>query len=304
MVKELAGHDALTKQVECGVLSGKDMSLLFDASPSIHRLASQPGLYRLLSSPKNLDLLLRGQLAENLVLTGEADLVDWWWHDQVMAGKQFAAEESIVRTVANQMADGLTTEVSPDVVAGPADAVENLLKRAVLRRTRDGRIRFDHDLLADWSRVMHLRSLGDSAVSFMRGHTENPPWLRAIRVLSQHLLERASDLDRWRSVVASCSTRGQDDKKPAAADLQVLDAWVEGIAHCADAVRILEILRADLFSNDGWLLKRFIRRLLHTGTIPDPVIQRRFQQSDASAAEAAALWFRLPLAFIWDSVLK
>ena len=304
LVKELAGHDALTKQVECGVLSDNDMPLVFAASPSIHRLASQPGLYRLLSSPKNLDLLLRGQLAENLVLTGEADLVDWWWHDQVMAGKRFAAEESIVRTVANQMADDLTTEVSPDVVAGPADAVENLLKKAVLRRSRDGRLRFDHDLLADWSRVMHLRSLGDSAVAIMRGHTENPPWLRAIRVLSQHLLERASDLDRWRSAVASCSTRGEDDKEPAAADLQVLDAWLEGIAHCADAVRILESLRAVLFSNDGWLLKRFIRRLLHTGTIPDPVIQRRFQQTDASAAEAAALLFRLPLAFVWDSVLK
>jgi hypothetical protein len=158
----LAGHDALTKEVECGDLSEGDMALVLAASPSIQRLALQPGLYRLLSSPKNLDLLLRGQLAENLVLTGEADFVDWWWQEQVMGGKQFAAEESIARTLANRMADDLTSESSPDVAGGPADAVENLLKRRILRRTRDGRLRFDHDLLADWSRVMHLRSLGNS----------------------------------------------------------------------------------------------------------------------------------------------
>jgi hypothetical protein len=220
-----------------------------------------------------------------------------------MNGKQFADEESIVRTLANRMADDLTTEVSPDVFAGPADAVENLLKTAVLRRTRDGRLRFDHDLLADWSRVMHLRSLSNGALDFMRGHTENPPWLRAIRVLSQHLLERASDIERWRSVVAFCTTRGKKNEETPAADLQVLDAWLEGIAHCADAFRVIESLQADLFSNNGWLLMRFVRRLLYTATIPDPWYQRRFQQTDAVAAEAAALSFRLPLAIVWEPVL-
>ena len=58
------------------------------------------------------------------------------------------------------MADDLTSEVAPDVIDGPAEAVETLIKNRVLRRTLDGRLRFDHDLLADWSRVMHLRSLG------------------------------------------------------------------------------------------------------------------------------------------------
>ena len=236
-------------------------------------------------------------------MAGEADLVDWWWEEQVKGGKQFAAEESIARKVSILMADDLTSEVSPDVIEGPAEAVESLIKNRVLRRTRDGRLRFDHDLLADWSRVMHLRSLGDSALTFMRTNTENPPWLRAIRLFSQHLLERSPDLGRWRSTVSACSVIAKGGKEPPANDLQVLDAWLEGIAYCTDSLRVLNSVRADLFAQNGWLLGRFIRRLLHTGTIPDPVIQQRFQQIDADAAEAAAMRFRLPQPFLWRAVL-
>src|SRR5438093_3294810 len=120
----------------------------------------QGHLRRVLGSVKMLDVLLSGQLAEDRTLAGEADLVEWWWNEQVRGAKQFAAEESLARLLATQMADALVTEVSPDAVKGPADAVDALIHNRVLRRTQDGRLRFDHDLLADWSRVMHLRSLG------------------------------------------------------------------------------------------------------------------------------------------------
>ena len=251
-----------------------------------------------------LDLLLRGQLQDNLTFAGEADFVDWWWEEQVQGGRQFAAEERIARNVAIRMAHDLTTEVSPDAADGSAEPVESLIRRRVLRRTRDGRLRFDHDLLADWSRVMHLRSLGDGALAFMRSNTENPPWLRAIRLFSQHLLERAPDLERWRLVVAACSERAKEGKEPPAEDLQVLDAWLEGIAYCTEAPPVLRSIQADLFAQNGWLLRRFSRRLLHTGTIPDPIIQKRFQQVDASAAEAAAIRFRLPQSILWQAVLE
>jgi hypothetical protein len=158
-----------------------------------------------------------------------------------MNGNQFAAEEKIARDLATKMAKELTTELSPDAAEGPAEAVETLIKKRVLRRTRDGRLRFDHDLLADWSRVMHLRSLGESVFTFMRANTQNPPWLRAIRLLSHHLLERTSDFERWRSIVAAC-VKTKDREKTPAEDLQVLDAWLEGVY--ALIRQILERLRA------------------------------------------------------------
>ncbi|MDB6121417.1 MAG: hypothetical protein JWQ71_410 [Pedosphaera sp.] len=292
----------LIKRFECGDLSADDMQLVFEKSPSVRRLALQPRLRRILAFPKILDLLLSGQLQEDRPLVGEDDLVDWWWQDQVMGSKQFAAEEAIARKLATRMANELTTEVSPDVAEGPADAVESLIKRRVLRRTSDGRLRFDHDLLADWSRVMHLRTLGDGALTVMRANVDNPPWLRAIRLLSQHWLERASNRDQWRSVVTQCSRQPEVGEDPSAGDLQVLDALLEGIAYCTEAQRVLDSLRADLFAHDAWLFRRFVRRLLHTGTFPDPIIQERIQNMDASAVEEVAMLFRLPRSVFWQPV--
>lgn len=304
LVGTIVGHDALTKNYECGDLSSDDKALVYEVSPSVRRLASQPRLARLLSTPKMLDLLLRGQLSESRTMASEADFVDWWWEGQVTGGRLIAAEERIARAVAIHMASDLTSEVSPDIAVGPTESLENLIKKRVLRRTRDGRIRFDHDLLADWSRVMHLRSLGDGALDFMRANTKQPPWLRAIRLFSQHLLERRPDLDRWQSVVAACNKCAHEEKEPSAVDLQVLDAWLEGIAYCTDSLQILNSVKGDLFAQKGWLLRRFIRRLLHSGTVPDPIIQQRFQQIDVGTAEAAAMRYRLPQAILWHTIIE
>jgi hypothetical protein len=303
LVREIAGHDALSKRVECGGLEPDDMKLASAASSSVRRLALQSRLQRILSSPKVLDLLLSAQLAEQIPIAGEADLIQWWWDEQVRQGQQFAEEEKVARNAAVKMAQALTTELSPDAIEGPATAVESLLNNRVLRRTRDGRLRFDHDLLADWSRVMHLRTLGDGLFAFMRANAENPPWLRSIRLLSQHLLEREADLDRWRSVIAASGTKGDPEKIPAH-DLQVLDAWLEGIPYCSDARNVLKTLRAELLEQNGWLLRRLIRRLLRTATIPDPIVQERFQQMDAKSAEAAAKQIRWPLMFLWKPVVE
>ena len=251
-----------------------------------------------------LDVLLSGQLAENRVMASEADLVEWWWEQQVRRSQRIAAEERVARQLAIQMADDLCTELSPDAVTGAEGPTDMLLKNRVLRRTNDGRLRFDHDLLADWSRVMHLRSLGDGAVAFMRTHAQNPPWLRAIRLLSQHLLERITDLERWRHVVSECTSAVKEHDEPSAENLQVLDAWLEGVAFCANSNQALASIKDDLFSSDGKLLRRLVRRLLHVGTFPDPVIQENWRQRDAKTAEAAATFFRLPQPALWVPVLQ
>jgi hypothetical protein len=304
LVKELAGHPALTQRVECGELSPEDLALVCAASPSVARLAKHSHLKRVLTSPKMLDVLLGGQAAEDRVLAGEADLVEWWWEHQVRGPKPLAAEERVARQLAARMADELTTELPPDAAAGAEEAASTLVRKRVLSRTRDGRLRFDHDLLADWSRVMHLRSLGHAALAFMRVHTENPPWLRAIRLLSQHLLDRTGDLERWRTVVAECSAAPKDQEEPSAESLQVLDAWLEGIVYSANPARILDDVKADLFANGGRLLRRLTRRLLHVGTEPDPVVQRNCVDLGAETAEVAGRLYRLPLAPIWMPLLR
>src|SRR5439155_11392735 len=90
LVKHLSGHPALAKRVQCGPLAKEDLDLVCLASQSIAMLVKEPQLRRLLSSPKMLDVLLAGQLAEGRALAGEAELVELWWEQQVRGPKMIA----------------------------------------------------------------------------------------------------------------------------------------------------------------------------------------------------------------------
>jgi len=306
LTKELGNHAVLTERVDCGPLSNDDFILVRLTSASVNLLAQKPALRLLLRCPKMLDVLLTGQLAENRDLAGEADLVDWWWENQVRGGKQIAAEERVARQLANKMADELCSELPPDSVSGAEEAASKLVQNRVLKRTPEGLLRFDHDLLADWSRVMHLKSLGEQTLSFMRAHTENPPWLRAIRLLSQHLLDRAADLERWHNMLDECSIPAPHDKEPSAQNLQIIDAWLEGVIFSIDPLKTLDQVKDVLFADNGWYLRRLIRRLIYVATIPDPVAQDRAQQIDSESADLASAFagfYRLPIWALWSPII-
>ena len=201
------------------------------------------------------------------------------------------------------MADELRSELPPDSVAGAEAAANELIRNRVLKRTQDGLLRFEHELLADWARVMHLRGLGQEKLHFIKAHTENPPWLRAVRLLSQHLLDRVADLDQWRVFLSNSKSVARQQDEPPAENLQIIDAWLEGIIFSLNPARVLAEVSTDLFDNSGWLLRRLVRRLMLVATIPDPVIQERCAKIDAKTAEAAAARYRLPMWGIWSPVV-
>ena len=304
LLRSLGGHQVLTERIEYGRLSNSDFDLVRANVSAIERLAQQPRLARFLRLPKTLDLLLRHESGLDRLFIGEPDVVEWWWDEQVKCGKDFSGEEDIARTLAIHFADALTSEASPDVVKHDHEATNSLIRRQILSRTEDGRIRFDHDLLADWARVMHLRSLGSDVLAFMREHSENSPWLRAVRIFSQHLLERASDHDRWQLIVDSCKVILPDQTEPISRDLQILDTWLEGIAYCSEPTALLAQNREQLLAENAWLLKRLLRRLLHNATIPDPIVQSQFQQIKPDTADYAALHYRLPIMSLWSPFIS
>lgn len=304
LVKHLAGSAVLTKRVECGQLADEDFDHVCAASSTVAKLAQEPKLRRFLSTPKMLDVLLSGQFVENRAIAGEADLVEWWWEQQVRGPNLIATEERVARELACRMADELRSELSADCVAGAEAAANQLIRNRVLKRTQDGLLRFEHDLLADWARVMHLRGLGPEKLPFIKAHTENPPWLRAVRLLSQHLLDRTADLNQWRNFLSNSKVVARQRDKPPAESLQIVDAWLEGIIFSHSPARVLAGVSTDLFDDNGWLLRRLIRRLMLVGTIPDFVVQERCAKIDAKTAEAAATRYRLPLWEIWTPVVN
>ena len=298
-IKHLPRHAALTKRVECGPLGKEDFDFVCVSSPTVARLGQDPKLRGVLSSPKMLDVLLSGQLTENRLIAGEADLVEWWWEQQVRGSNMVAVEERVARELASRMADEFRSELPPDSVAGEEIAVDKLIRTRVLKRTSDGLLRFEHDLLADWSREMYLRGLGQEKISFIKGHIENPPWLRAVRLLSQHLLDRVGDLEQWRDFLNSVMSNVRSLDELPAENLQIVDIWLEGIIFSLNFEQMLATLSSDLFSSDGWLLRRLIRRLMLVGTFPDLVVQKRLEHTNAELREKVAGRYRLPMGKIW-----
>lgn len=303
LIKHLANHPVVTHGVECGLLSKEDFELVCASSQAVARLKHDPNLRRILSTPKMLDVLLSGQLAENREIAGEADLVEWWWETQVRGTAAIAAEERVACELAGRMADELRSELPPDAVAGAEAAASALIRNRVLKRTRDGLLRFDHDLLADWSRVMHLRAQGNRKLEFIKAHTENPPWLRAVRLLSQHFLDRTADIIQWRDFLNAINANDGNDDEMSAESLPIIDAWIEGIIFSVNSGRILTEITDDLFARDGWLIRRLIRRLMIVGTVPDFVMQDRLEKMDAKMAEAVARVCRLPMWNLWSPLV-
>lgn len=172
-----------------------------------------------------------------------------------------------------------------------------------MQRTQDGLLRFEHDLLADWSRVIFLKGLGQDKLKFLKEHFENPPWQRAVRILSQHYLDRVSDLSKWRNFIKISGAIEQESDKLDAETLQIIDVWLEGIIFSLEPRQILMELSDDLFANDGWLLRRMIRRLMIVGTIPDPVFQKRIAEVDTKLAEQIINRYRLPWWPVWSPTI-
>ena len=297
----LTTHDVLVKEFLCDSLSGEDMSLVCDEMPAVAKLIKEPHLKNVVTSPKILDVIARGHLTEHSDIACESDLVEWWWNDQVRGGESLSVGEKVVRNLAVSMADELTTELSSDVVSDDA-AASRLVEKHVLQINSDRRVSFKHELLADWSRAMHLRTLGDSVIQFMGQHAENPPWLRAIRLFSQHLLDRGKDLTRWRMVIAS-DENGSSEKQSG--ELIVIDSWLEGIISSSDVTYVLELLKEDLWNNNCALLHRLIDRMFYVATDPDPVIRYRALQL---GEEATVAWverhYRIPKWRLWKPVLE
>jgi len=301
--KHGTAHAALTEELSCGEISQSDLKLVCEASPSIGRLRQLGYLNRVLRTPKMLDVLLSGEDFESRELAGEADLVTWWWKDKIQGMSTISKEETTARNLAAQMAQDLVSEVPHEAVQGHEESVGQLIDRGVLLRTREGRIRFSHDLYADWSRVMILREKKYDLIEFALEKVSNPPWIRALRLHSQFLLEREEDISQWQSIIAACIAKRSEKGEFSSEVLNIIDSFVEAIPLCTNSEELLEKLKADLLANNGFLLNRMMARTLIVGTVPDPVLRERFAVLDRKLLPDVARQYRLPRSNFLDPVI-
>ncbi len=294
--------------ITCNDLSEEDMSLVFSKHPQVGQIIRKsPALAPVLRNPKILDLVLRGTITENRSITDEADIANWWWDEQVKGGQAFAIEESVLSDVAERMAETFSSEVVPNSDINHVQALNNLVKTGVLRTTPEGRVRFGHDLFADWTRVRRIHPLETvEATVFLREHIENPLWLRAIRIHSILLLGKAESLPRWKDLVAQCclSNLKESDGK----DLHLLNTLLEGVIYSRTIDSILNSIETELFENDGRLIRAFIAHLLWVGTKPDTIAIEQISNLGADSvgysAEDLGRSVRIPIHALWTNVIS
>ena len=144
-----------------------------------------------------------------------------------------------------------------------ATVLDDLPLACPLRRDREsGRIRFQHDLAADWARFRRLKEIADDTSQWSRFAT-NPSWHSALRMLGQYLLRQQRETrSAW--YVALEAAEQASANAPLAVDI-LLDALFLD----PNAETFLNEHGEVLLANGGTRLLRLVIRFEHVATVPD-----------------------------------
>jgi len=138
-----------------------------------------------------------------------------------------------------------------------AEAFDRRPVQLPLRRNARGRIEFQHDMAADWSRFQRLKEIADDTAQWAKLAT-NPLWNGALRMLGQYLLRQASgERTGWDDAF---------DKIEAGSLAQ--DVLLDALFLDPLAEQFLDQRAELLLANHGGLLNRLLRRFHHIATVP------------------------------------
>lgn len=300
----------------CASFSDLDIEFLSAASQKIRRLASHPRLRDLIRKPQMLRVMLEVPAEhenEMQFWTSEVDIADWWWRERVCGGQVTSTEGTLARNLACKMADRLEVELPENEADGYESALNKLIKAGVLLHTRRSTLRFVHDLYTDWSRLRHLRQLGERLIAFAEKEIENPPWFRTLSLLCQQFLERDEDMEIWRNLVTPLLpklAKHEDEysgSRESPAHLRIVDAALEALIRCSHPSKALSDTSEVLLGDSCTLLRRLIRSMCHTATVPDSVFAAMARQNfklPEAELESFGRISRLPQFAVWEPMIE
>ena len=244
-----------------------------------------------------LDWVLRGDIAQRLSLSrariGETDVIQRIWERWVGETDMRFARDDLLRLIGENEGEKLSGAVHVDSI--PRDQlplVGKLADEGLLHVTAPS-VQFAHDLMGEWARFRILVFAGNDAPSKIKELVHVPRWNRAIRLYAQSLVEQGSGLEQWK--VAIKKIGGDAPEEHLASDL-----FLDGLLFAANSRLLLEQVWQDLIADDGQILTRLLKRLMHVASFPD---WRAQLVSAAKNADQMAAWFRVPLPLYWYPAL-
>jgi hypothetical protein len=176
-----------------------------------------------------------------------------------------------------------------DLAAIPA------LETAGLVRRQDERVRFAHDMLADWARLKHLveQQLTASDSAILRAATAG--WYRAVRLYAQRTLEQPGEgLARWHRDVRALG--GGNPER-----VIVRDLFLEALVLANNSRALISAAWPALVEGEGEFLSLLLDRFAHVGTVADWRVLSGIEDP-ATAAQLEHL-YRVPFDAYWYGVL-
>lgn len=272
---------------------GKHRQTIIQAFPNLTALLQRPQLFQLFKNLKVLDLLVSNAALTSNTNTwvGETDFIDWFWEHVVSRSENGPACSRFAQKLSSEEADRYLSQIPVTECESDECRLAPELEANGVLTVRKDQFQFAHDLLGDWSRSRLIASQGTLATTTIHAKAENPRWHKAIRLYGLRLLEdRAFGLDAWSELLNELSAGGKHTIEQ--------DLVLESVIFAANADERLSQVWPMLTADKGIRLTRLLRRFLHVGTLPDPLVV------DGSTSAAAAALHRYPFWPLWGPVLR
>lgn len=299
---DLEANNSDTVILDCPKLCKEELVSVSKNFPAFARVLHQDPIRRVLGSLKRLEIFLRISLPPGKGLATEVDLIDCWWEHEIKNSQIFCDEETVATKLAIHLGDEYAHDVEPMFLAGHDEAVRRLVAGGVLQRDARGRFSFEHDLLADWSRFVHLKALGLGRMDFIAERVEIPSWLRALRLYSQSLCEE--DLEQWLNLLNSLKDGSASFVSKGPKSEQFQDSWLEGLLNSRVLKAIPDNVATALLADDCYLFERLLARLLRTSTTADAQMVALLREEGIRVSYREQLNFRIPYWPHWIPVFK
>lgn len=281
--------------------SNEDLEPIWQKYPPLKSLSFHVHLWQFIFRLKILDLIARristGGVVDPKGWIGESNLVNWFWIEEIEAKTNGLRRGVILKKVAEKLADNLTVELpATDFSLDELAVIQELIRDRILKERND-KISFEHDLVADWTRLRILLEKYPNVFEYIKDRLTSPLWCKALRLLGIHHLETEKDLQKWKNIFNSFGSEKEWGNLGQ-------DLLLEAAIFSANPLDNLEKQWIELQKNDAVLLCRLLNRFLYSASFPNRIALLIANQYKDEATAEIIVRYRDPYWLYWIPVIK